>query len=152
MGLCTCRVFTSFLFPNRDGELPSDLRMVKLGVMRARYRRHCTQTKHATRINTKSMTTTRKFTLALIRLAKSSPSCASQTLSAMYGRNLQWPQDRYTHHRSFDMCVYLVRCALSVFVKQVVVFMFGCVVRGCAVCEVSCCVASQKFCRPFRRL
>ncbi|KAL8606110.1 hypothetical protein ACOMHN_032117 [Nucella lapillus] len=78
----------------RDGELAPDLRMVKLGVMRARYRRYCTQTKHANRANTRNIGLTKKFTLALIRLAKTTPTVAAHTLSAIYKKSLQWPQER----------------------------------------------------------
>ncbi|XP_076455755.1 uncharacterized protein LOC143290291 [Babylonia areolata] len=91
-----------------DGELPSDLRMVKLGVMRARYRRHCTQTKHANRINTKDMSMTRKFTLALIKLAKSSASTAAHCLSAITTKPLQWPQERKNKRKEIwrKVCQY----------------------------------------------
>lgn len=77
-----------------DGELPSDLRTAKLGLLRARLRRQCTQTKHATRINTSTLRGSNKFTMALIKLAKENSFSAAQTLSTILHKPLRWPDER----------------------------------------------------------
>jgi len=41
------------------------------------------------------MAASKKYLLALIKLARESPSIAARTLSAIHNKPLEWPQERY---------------------------------------------------------